>query len=490
MTEITDKREVKVKAVFTQDGNPINGKVIAFSRDGIAEAGNMPTTNLQGEAEWIFKVPDSIAQTKLKAETVDGVAFRETTVSVPVKVKATEDLLSYELHWLPRRLAPNRYSVHLIVKNDQNNSKAVKLRLRPVEAVRLNGTDYAAGSIIRDLDVPEGGMSWEFEVEEPRTEIDIFVEGLNKSYDLVLHGPKASAPAVAPGAGTIKHLIAEWEGGNPQLRFFWSWLPLFALLTVWFGSFLLPSLIAMSVASYWAISLFRGGEATAKRLNQRLEGIMGTNNRWWTVWVITCWLALLVAVLVTIWVPGTPEPLPSFVSRSEMTEAQQRASNLERFGYSGTDAEIEELRQSGLLEQAETETGSERPGLTQRTLNPVARWLLPDQSLLGWIKRLVTLALMWLGTFFYTFLAFADELQAWAEKKTERAQRSGSASWLAALARVLAGGSKRPPRRSGKGSEPTRGIWRWILGILAVDEVLELLGPISRGLRKLFGIGK
>jgi hypothetical protein len=303
------------------------------------------------------------------------------------------------------------------------------------------------------------------------------VKLINKHYEVVLHGPCPCAPPVTTGDGKgwIAHLVAGWQGVVPQRRFFAGWLLLGLIFATYYGSWKAPvfwTALCMAMEVLWTRT--KGLEAAADIQNELFGAIMGTNNRWWSTGVMAFLFCSLLCLMIALFVPAADEPVPVqsaqvLAERSQPKSLhEQRMANQQRFREYKTDTEIRAEGKT-LPTAAETSTGK-KSGF----------WLsliLPDESYMGWIIRLViTFVLIGGGTFCYTFVAFSDEFRRLVHESWEQGEQGGPKFGLMNFLGFLKNLPKNPPLLS---SRPQEFSWGRLLTLaLAAFEASEIVNGI------------
>jgi hypothetical protein len=471
-----DKGKGKVQAVVHYEGNTApDDTEVSFTLFGTT----VIKTTKAGKAEHEFRMPKGILTGKIVAQVLKG-NTRPIEVTVEVEPEAAKPSVEGgELHrhvLLPNPLDRGRVILALSIQNEEGKFMAAKIQISFGGDVVLDGTHVPAGEV-KTKDVPDSGLRLNLVFLVRSLPVEIFVEGLKKRYDFTIYGRRPMAPIATAGSGVTANLISGWEGMNPSLRLWSSWLPIAALIAVWDGAIVAPVVIALVLFGVAAVYFWFRGEAHARTWNPRLAKLMGTNNQWSGVWGYTTLLALLTALFLMLGGPTAPAPLTS----GPLTPSEQRVQNAKTYGKALTDRQVEVRRKLGLL------TGTPPPteaGRINRSVNWLERAVLPDRSGDGWFVRFFVLALLLIGTGAYTLVAYHDERQELAEKRHERS--GGQKSWFDWALGMLGHKSKNPPRRSGNAQahESGSGWYSWVIKLLAISEVIDLGNLVSRIFKK------
>jgi hypothetical protein len=199
-----------------------------------------------------------------------------------------------------------------------------------------------------------------------------------------------------------------------ELRFYFWWLPFLLLLTIWFGGFIQP-IIVVVLLSIGVLSLT--SQKNRIKLISLMTSITETSGLWWAVWACTTIVAIILTLCLLIDSSlAAPKPINP---NQKLTTEQQKDRNEQLYDKRLTDRQVEIRRRIGVLPTPKAQN-TNWFGWTKGPVNFIERWTLPDQSITGWLKRILMLIILLLTTFLYAVSAFREGSDDPSQFKTAR----------------------------------------------------------------------
>jgi hypothetical protein len=353
-----EETSLMVEVTVKRGDVAVEGVELVFYRDGVPEVGVLETTDNQGKRSHIFKFPKGTASVKIKVEAVvSGSPSKEFNLPIVSSVSAKPAVPDLSIESNGPRKGVYGYTFGLF-RGDYATAGTLEFH---TQGKLLFDNEEKTGEW--ELEIPETGRRFiKMEALIPEVELDIFVKGYNKQFQVTLLGSREIAPI--PRSRVVFALICV----AVFLVSVFAWL--MGELVIWIA----PVAIVVATILGYAIK------------PEALKLCLKTNNRWWGCMLLLCVASFVLAV-------GTGAGRPVILSASDRPAAESsftRAREQQERNYN-------RYKGHGFKTNAELEKG-------RKAVVSYPAWIT-------WLTRWCCCLWLSCAEFVYTFFAFSDEIR-------------------------------------------------------------------------------